>query len=309
MSRMDGEKFVELIRVLFTEAAVVLSEGGEPCLHEPGLAGLNIMLSHAAGDAKDVLVREDVLGTANLMELFEEFGWTQDKNIFWVDMEKLVESLQASADDAVDSRSAQDGETGLEDLDSRSAQEPEFVVAGGLASLMEEIAKREEAKEFPLLLPEQCEGKGGEYGNAAEETLSLLEKIDTVQMQSYIDRQRELYFMNSKFEDGRSPAEAKALWAYRYYYKHMRDYLAVESLAHGKFAHRFNDDAFLAMIPPQTLEDPVLAREAFDTVARLKRQDVGALDKALWDEWSGLSDVLEESGGDKSVAFVCLWKN
>ena len=141
---MSGQGFLEVHRALFIEAAGGSSDDGTADLHKPGLAGVNIMMSRAAADASDALLTDEDVSMSNLTAAFDEFAWTYDKSLTWGDMEKLLEHL----------KSATDGEEA--DADEQGD------IAEGFASLIDEIAERQQARGFPLVLPRHCQGHGGE---------------------------------------------------------------------------------------------------------------------------------------------------
>ena len=165
---MSDKGFLEVFRALFTEAAGVCSDDGTAVLHKPGLAGVNIMMARAAADASDALLTDEDVSMSNLAASFDEFAWTHDQSMTWGDMEKLVEHLKSARDRAEDDADEQDD------------------VAEGVAALIDDIAERQEARGFPLVLPCHCQGNDGEEQKAAEHTLGLIGKTDTVKIESYI---------------------------------------------------------------------------------------------------------------------------
>ena len=165
---MSEQGYVEVLRALFLEAAGGSSVDGTMELHKPGLAGVNIIMARAAADASDALLTDEDVSISNLAASFDEFDWTHDQNMTWDDMEKLVKHLKAARDCGEDDADEQDD------------------VAESVAALIDEIAERQEAPEFPLVLPRHCQGNDGEEQKAAEHTLGLIGKTDTVKIESYI---------------------------------------------------------------------------------------------------------------------------
>ena len=167
---------MEVLRALFLEAAGGSSADGMIDLHKPGLAGVNIMMARAAADASDSLLTDQDVSISKLAASFDEFDWTHDQNMTWDDMEKLVKHLKAARG------------CGENDADEQ------VNVAEGVAALIDEIAERQAAHEFPLVLPRHCQGNDGEEQKAAEDTLALIAKTDTVKIESYLTRQKQLFF-------------------------------------------------------------------------------------------------------------------
>ena len=106
------------------------------------------------------------------------------------------------------------------------------------------------------MLPARCEGLEDETEEFAQQTLNLVDKLEYAKIESYIAHQKQLFFENETFMGNRSRAEMEAIWACRFYCKHVRDYVAIDSLEKGIFAHRIFQNTFLAMIPPRTIVDP-----------------------------------------------------
>ncbi|CAK0903247.1 unnamed protein product, partial [Prorocentrum cordatum] len=121
------------------------------------------------------------------------------------------------------------------------------------------------------------------------EAMSLVEKLDAVQIQSYIDYQKEPYFKNSPGDPATSIDEKHAQWALNLYYKHVREFLAKQSLDARTFAHRFAQSTFIPLISPQSIGDG--------------EKKLESLDKNLWSAWEEIAEVVELSGADAHDSF------
>ena len=75
--------------------------------------------------------------------------------------------------------------------------------------------------------------KDEENENSAQETLGLAEKVESVKVESYMQHQKSLYFANETFDD-RPQKVQEASWAFEHYYKHLREFLAMETLEQKK---------------------------------------------------------------------------
>ncbi|CAK0848323.1 unnamed protein product, partial [Prorocentrum cordatum] len=150
-------------------------------------------------------------------------------------------------------------------------------LADDISTLVDELHSRAAAKEFPLIRP--IELRADDEQNAAEQAVSLVEKMDAVQIQSYIDYQKEQYFKNSPGDPATSIDEKHALWAFNFYYKHVRDFLAKQSLDARTFAHRFAQSTFIPLISPQSIGDEEKKVFARDAASAMRPELLESLDK------------------------------
>ena len=119
-----------------------------------------------------------------------------------------------------------------------------------------------------------------------------------------LNTKKLLYFESETFTDPDERATEEAFWYKNYFYKHLRDYLAMESLKTKTFSHRFFKETFLSMIPPHSIRDEGEAQEAQRLVARLKPSMMSTLNANLWKKWKPIEDVVVLVGGDTGEAFV-----
>ncbi|CAK0869153.1 unnamed protein product, partial [Prorocentrum cordatum] len=149
-------------------------------------------------------------------------------------------------------------------------------------------------------------GSGGEElaeDNSTLETVNLVEKLDAVQIQSYIDYHKEQYFKNSPGDPATSIDEKHAQWALNFYYKHVRDFLAKQSLDARTFAHRFAQSTFVPLISPQSIGDGENKVFARDAASAMRPELLESLDKNLWSAWEEIAEVVELSGAGAHDSF------
>ncbi|CAK0842742.1 unnamed protein product [Prorocentrum cordatum] len=92
----------------------------------------------------------------------------------------------------------------------------------------------------------------GDEQDAAAQILGLVEKTDAVKLQSYLDFQKSKYFESSPGDPDVSIRLRHAQWAHAFYYHHVREYLASESLEQKRMSHHFHGSTLAPLIPPQT---------------------------------------------------------
>eukprot|EP00959_Pyramimonas_sp_CCMP1952_P284079 5937917-Pyramimonas_sp.AAC.1 len=97
-----------------------------------------------------------------------------------------------------------------------------------LRCLMEQTQEREAKSDFPIV--RSTELSTGDEQDAAAQILGLVEKTDAVKLQSYLDFQKSKYFESSPGDPDVSIRLRHAQWAHAFYYHHVREYLASESL-------------------------------------------------------------------------------
>ena len=137
----------------------------------------------------------------------------------------------------------------------------------------------------------------------AQQALSLIEQLDAVKVQSYMDEQKRKYLASHPVDNTTSTDEKIARWAETSYYKHLRDYIVEDSLDAQKFAHRFQDSTFIPLFPPQSIQDANKKKIAFDAVARMRVEFLPTLDQKLWSAWAEVKEVVELTGGNMLESF------
>ena len=149
----------------------------------------------------------------------------------------------------------------------------------------------------------------GDQEDAAQHILGLVDRADFAKIQSYIEFQKQKYFESSP-GDPDVPVRVKhARWAHEFYYKHVREFLASESLQKRMFAHHYHGSTFVPVIPPQTLGYQEKHDFAFAAVSRMKPEHVAAVDAKLGGSLDEFAEVLELSGRDPQVTFKEFLEN
>ena len=273
---MSGPTFHEAVEVSFDTVAVQVDGAEEKAIHKPGVEGLHVFLEGCRGDAPRSGVSADVVSVESLKKVFEEKGWPHDLSFKREDLATLLESLGVP-------------ESEEEDL------------SYDISDLVDQIHDRAAAKEFPLLRPMDLPGEDEQ--SAAEQSLGLVEKMDAVKVQSYIDFQKQQYFESSPGDPATSIEEKHARWALRFYYKHVRDFLSSDSLDAKKFAHRFSGSTFIPLIPPQSIGDEEKKRVAVDASSSMRPEFLESLDSNLWSAWEEIAEAVELSDADVHDSF------
>ncbi|CAK0822213.1 unnamed protein product [Prorocentrum cordatum] len=256
--------FSEAAEASFGNIAVQADGAAEKAMQKPGVEGLHVFLEGCRADAASSGASAEAVTVESLKKVFAERGWPIDKSFTRADLTTLLESPG-------------DAGSGGEEL------------AEDISTLVDELHSRAAAKEFPLIRP--IDLRADDEQNAAEQAMSLFEKLDAVQIQSYIDYQKEQYFNNSPGDPATSIDEKHALWALNFYYKHVRDFLAKQPLDARTFAHRFAQSTFIPLISPQSIGDGE------------KPELLESLDKNLWSAWEEIAEVVELSGAGAHDSF------
>ena len=161
---MAGPSFQEAVEVSFNAIAMEVDGVDEKCISKPGLEGLHMLLDARRVEAPRSGVLADVVSVESLTKAFEDKGWPHDLSFNRQDLASLLESLCVP-------------EAGEQDLSNAVPQ------------LVDEIRVRAAASQFPLLRPIDLL-KMDERG-AAEQPRALVDKMDAVRVQSYIDYQKQ----------------------------------------------------------------------------------------------------------------------
>ena len=118
-----------------------------------------------------------------------------------------------------------------------------------------------------------------------------------------MDDQKQKYFESNPSDACTSLEQRNAHWARTCYYKHLRDFVAKDSLDSGKLAHRFNGSIFIPLIPPQSLLNEQAKRQAECSVAAMKPSFLSLLDDKLWAAWREVSLSVDIRGIDVYTRF------
>ena len=275
------QSFCETVEATFEEEATEEKDDDTKMLHAPGVDGLHTFLASCRSKENNNDVDADSLSLEAVEKAFEENGWSHDMDFKKEDVMTLLESL------------------GFE-LPAAEADEDEDL-AQALAEIADDLAKRKSANEFPLLRTEHMNSK--DAVTDAKHCISLVDEEDHVKIQSYIDYQKQKYLESNPGDPALSIDEQHAQWALQFYYKHLRDFLAQESLDTHKFVHRFSGDAFVSLIPWHSLAQTKDRNDAQKAIKLMKPAYLTQFDKALWSAWALISPEIEKMGLDKYTTF------
>ncbi|CAK0824248.1 unnamed protein product, partial [Prorocentrum cordatum] len=273
---MTTQTFHEAVEASFDNIAVQADGAAEKAIVKPGVEGLHVFLEGRRADGASSGVSAETVTVESLKKIFESRGWPFDKSFGRADLTALLESLGEAG-------------SGGEDL------------AEDISSLVDDLHSRAAAKEFPLIRP--IDLRADDEHNAAEEAMSLVEKLDAVQIQSYIDFQKKEYFKNSPGDPAASIDEKHAQWALNFYYNHVRDFLAKQSLDARTCAHRFAQSTFIPLISPQSIGDGEKKAFARDAASAMRPELLELLDKNVWLAWDEMAEVVELSGAGAHDSF------
>ena len=112
---------------------------------------------------------------------------------------------------------------------------------------------------FPFVRATELSGKDEQM--VAEHSLKLVEKLDAVKLQSYLDLQFKKYLETCPTDASTSMKQRHAHWAQSSHYNHLRDFAARDCLDSRTFTHRFVGPTFIPMIPPQSFGDEEKKRD------------------------------------------------
>ena len=253
----------ETTRQIFFLAA---GEGNDARIEKPGISGLVVLLQSQLTDYE--IAPEDIGAVFVALSLDEDCSFTYDE------FETFVNRL-----------------FGVESVDEDSVSGEAERIAADVCSLADTIAERCARNDFPLIAPSELLSPM-ETG-AAETTLSLTEKYEYVQLQSYLESQKANIFLASPMEESTPHAVQEAICQREYYYVWMRRFLLEKSFTERCFAHRMRDECFLPLIPTQSVGLASKRIEACEIVALVTAEMLPKFDEELWSSWSKQEEVLK----------------
>jgi hypothetical protein len=171
----------ETTRQIFVLAA---GEGNDARIEKPGISGLVVLLQSQLTDY--VITPEDIGAVFVALSLDEDCSFTYDE------FETFVNLLFA-----------------VESIDDASVSGESERIAADVCSLADTIAARCARNDFPLIAPSELLSPM-ETG-AAETTLSLTEKFEYVQLQSYLASQKANFFLASPMDESTPHAVQEAI--------------------------------------------------------------------------------------------------
>ena len=167
---MLRSSFREAVDAAFESAAVQIDDVVEKVLFKPGIKCLHVFFEGCRSKAQHSEIREDIVSVESLRKVFDEKKWLH--NCCW--KRDQVESL-------------------LELLGIAESKEEKLLV--DVAELMDDIQKRTARKQLPLLCTKYSTRK--DEKRVAQQSLGLVEMMDAVKVQSYIDLQKRIFFRKS----------------------------------------------------------------------------------------------------------------
>ena len=265
---MMGASFDSNVRSTFDEKSTFNDNIGENVLHAPGPEGVCILLESILASMDDTT--EKNISVETIRQVYKNEKWADTKSLTWKDMScflNIQHGIAGNLEPVSENNTMEEANDDDREIEIDANKDEEWE-----PPLMNVIAQRDRAKEFPVVRP--MELSTTEEQEAAHQLLGLVDPAETVNIQSYMEHKRQEYFECAPHEcDKDKPLGLqKALWARNFFYKHLHDYLASHSLKHRKLAHRFQGVHFLALLTPQTSTDPVKKTKAIAGVVKLKRE-------------------------------------
>ena len=209
----------------FQEAAGTSEDGH---MDSPGVGGIVYLLkSHGFEISLDKVQKE-----------FDDMGWDENYSLSWKDFQRLAVNLGIDqADETAD---------GSEDNRAH-----ELTQSG--SGIIDTIAVRMKEQKFPYVHPDDLEDS--QESSQAEANLEYIQKVETVEAQSYIDAERAKYAASNP-ADGKLPREVKdAQWIRQNYYPLMRDFFYSKALEKRSFSHRMSSSGFIPLVSVASIGD------------------------------------------------------
>jgi len=254
---------------LITFQMAAANIGDKDVLIEPGFAGLQMLLEvHHA----DLIISKEVIE-----EAFKANEWPAAHSFSWDDFKKLVCHVY----------SLEDTETSVLAIDDESKD---------LADFVDVIADRNASQIVSSIPPSIAETTDATMGS--EDALLLVDTVEAVELQSFIEYQKQQYFTSNHGVDHIPQAVQMAAWNRRYYNVWLRRFLFNKSLSTKKFAHKMAGDHFISLIPPSSIADETFREESVSLIANMTTNVIVFLDQELWASWDVLATAVEYSDKD-----------
>ena len=143
--------------------------------------------------------------------------------------------------------------------------------AKDIAVLVDQIHEPCEANQFPMILPgEVCSSQQ----HFAKETLNLLDKTETVELQSFIESQYVQFRADSPADDDEPEGVRRAKWARLGYYVVARKYLVQKSMLNKQLAHRFAGEVFVPLLSPSSISNQEAQKLALAVYPSVQENDL-----------------------------------
>ena len=132
--------------------------------------------------------------------------------------------------------------------------------ASELAALVDRIDARRNHKELSGIEPNDLSDASEKLH--AEDTLRFIRKMETVEIQSYLDHCCQEYFESHPVCNGTENIQVRtARWKREYTYTHIREFFVKKSIEGDTLPHRFGSGIFLPLIPTASLQSPEISQQ------------------------------------------------
>ena len=130
-----------------------------------------------------------------------------------------------------------------------------------------------------------------------EQGMTLIDKTEHVELESYVAHRKQLYFQSNPGEEGKPQAVLEAEWARSFHYAEIRKFLFQKTFDRHKIAHKMMEGIFIPLISPASLADEQLRSEATSIVQQITANHLEPVEKKFWTEWEkqhAYSQFLDE---------------
>ena len=196
-------------------------------------------------------------------------------------------------------------ETGNVDIFQLDEQEhgDQDANAKDIAALVDQIHERCEANQFPMILPgEVCSSQQ----HFAKETLNLLDKTETVELQSFIESQYVQFRADSPADDDEPEGVRRAKWARLGYYVVARKYLVQKSMLSKQLAHRFAGEVFVPLLSPSSISNQEAQKLDLAVYPSVQEDDLPIVNAKFFEVWNAMVPVIESMNQDLANGFEML---
>ena len=183
---MSSRRLLDAIDSAFNNNATESDGAEEQVLHEPGVERLQELLEGCLAEVEDSGVSADAVSEALVKKGFEEKGWSEDRSFTKDAFDTLIQSLCSLEED---------GERMEENVPDDGDPEQDKSVMMAL----------------PLVQPTEQSGEDEQI--AAEQSLKLVEKMDAVEIQSYLDLEFKKYLETCPADASTSKKETTTEYA------------------------------------------------------------------------------------------------
>ena len=197
---------MEDLYATFKEAA---GSDDDATISSPGVAGIVVLLQTHNVDAT----------VEKVQVVFDEMGWDAHRSFSWCDFQLLVDRLENAV---------------LEEASKDSDEDHADEQAKAMSAIVDVIAGRMEEKTFPYVLPGHLKNDG--EISEAEEALTYVQKVEAVEVQSFIDNEWDKYEVQNPGDENLPRAVKRAQWARQFYYPLLREFYCTKAYEKMNFA-------------------------------------------------------------------------